>query len=108
MGDIKITLRQADGAERTLERVHTGITLMEAARDAGVAGVLGDCGGGCMCATCHVYVDPEWRERVGPPNDVERETMDLAANVRPESSRLSCQVVLTDELDGLRVEVAPL
>ena len=108
MRDIKITLIQADGTERTLENVHTGITLMEAARDAGVAGVLGDCGGGCMCATCHVYVDPEWRERVGPPNDVELGTMDLASNVRPEASRLSCQVVLTEELDGLKVHVAPM
>ena len=108
MAVITITLIQADGRQRILEHIHTGVTLMVAARDAGVAGVLGDCGGGCMCATCHVYIDPAWRERVGPPNAVELETMDLAANVRPNVSRLSCQVVLTDELDGLEVHVAPM
>lgn len=108
MRAIKITLIQADGEERTLEHVRTGISLMQAARDAGVAGVLGDCGGGCMCATCHVYVAPEWRERVGLPNDIELETMDMAVAVRPDASRLSCQIVLTEELDGLKVHVAPM
>ena len=108
MAAITITLIQVDGTERTLEQVQTGITLMQAARDADVAGVLGDCGGGCMCATCHVYVDAEWRERVGPPDEIELETMDMAPAVRPDASRLSCQIKLTEALDGLKVHVAPM
>ena len=108
MSAIKVTLIQPDGVERALQNVASGRTLMEAARDAGVVGVLGDCGGGCMCATCHVYVPPQWRERVGPPGEVESQTLDMACNVRPEASRLSCQIILREELDGLTVEVAPM
>jgi 2Fe-2S ferredoxin len=108
MSSIKVTLVQADGVARTLENVASGRTLMEVARDHGVEGILGDCGGGCMCATCHVYVDAAWRERVGPPNEVELDVLDMASNVRPEASRLSCQIALREELDGLKVEVAPM
>jgi 2Fe-2S ferredoxin len=107
MSSLKVTLIQADGVERVLEGI-AGRTLMEVARDAGVVGVLGDCGGGCMCATCHVYVAPQWRELIGPPGEVEGQTLDMASQVRPEASRLSCQILLRQELDGLEVVVAPM
>lgn len=107
MSTITVTLVDVDGKERQIADAEVGRSLMEVGRDANVAGILGDCGGCCDCATCHVYVEPEWREKVGPPNDIERERLDFAANVRPEASRLSCQIALRSELDGVRVVVAP-
>jgi 2Fe-2S ferredoxin len=79
---------------------------MELARANGIEGITADCGGACACATCHCYITEEWREVVGPPDDVEEMTLDMAPNLRPES-RLTCQIQLRPELDGLRVEVAP-
>jgi len=69
-----------------------------------VPGIDADCGGACACATCHVYIAPEWVERVGAPNEMEVDMLDFAFDVR-ENSRLSCQVKLTEELDGLMVTV---
>lgn len=80
-------------------------TLMEVARAHGVPGIIGDCGGGCACATCHVYVAPEWFEKVGPPDEIEADMLDMAEGTR-ETSRLCCQIRLTPELDGLAVTVA--
>jgi 2Fe-2S ferredoxin len=77
-----------------------GTTVMEAARNAGIAGIAADCGGACICGTCHVHVDANWRARVGPPSDIEVATMEFSEDVRPES-RLSCQITVTDDLDGL-------
>lgn len=104
---ITVTLVQTDGATRTLQNIKPGTTLMVAARDAGVAGILGDCGGGCACATCHVYVDAQWEAIVGKPDDIEFGTLDMVSDVQRSNSRLSCQIMLRDELDGLRVTVAP-
>lgn len=107
MGTVTVTFVQADGVERVLENAETGKTLMEAGRDNGVDGILADCGGCCDCGTCHVYVEEAWRDLVGPPNDIEQETMDLmVANLEEGKSRLSCQIELRPELDGLRVMVA--
>jgi len=108
MASIKVTFVQADGVERTLENVPLGESLMEAARAAGVEGILGDCGGGCACATCHVYVDPQWEAVVGKPDDVELGALDMVSDVQRSNSRLSCQIVAKPELDGLRLVVAPL
>ena len=105
MAAVKVTFVQQDGVEKTVEG-EVGETLMDVGRVNGVAGILGDCGGSCSCATCHVYVDAAWRARVGGPNDIEASTLDMAVDVKPES-RLSCQIVLSDELAGLRVAVAP-
>ena len=105
---ITVTLVQTDGATRTLQNIKPGTTLMVAARDAGVAGILGDCGGGCACATCHVYVDPAWQTRVGPPDAIEDATLDMASDVRKPESRLSCQIILAEPLNGLTVHVAPM
>jgi len=107
MSTITITFVQHDGAERVLAGIEARGTLMEAARDNGVAGILADCGGACDCGTCHVHIDPSWVGKVGMPNDLENDTLDLMVQNRIEGrSRLSCQVALTPEFDGLRVTVA--
>lgn len=81
-------------------------SLMEIAQDHDVDGIDGDCGGVCSCSTCHVYVAEEWVDRVGPANDLEQDTLEFNEQ-KTACSRLSCQVDLTDELDGLVVKVAP-
>ena len=93
-----------NGTEREID-VDAGQTVMEALRDFDY-GVLAICGGMCSCATCHVYVHPEWVNRLPTPMSDERELLSALAYVRPES-RLSCQVALTDALEGLCVTVAP-
>lgn len=81
-----------------------GLSLMENARRANVRGIIAECGGACACATCHVHVAEDWLARVGPPNDMEREMLDFAEDVRP-NSRLSCQITMTAALDGLVVSL---
>ncbi len=103
---ITVTITDIDG--KTLEiQGAAGATLMETARAAGVAGILAECGGACSCATCHVYIDADWIAQVGPPNPVEADMLDMVDDIRVPSSRLSCQVTLTQDLDGLVVTVAP-
>lgn len=104
---MRITFVQVNGVEKTIEDARPGETLMVVARAHGVEGILGDCGGSCSCATCHVYVDPEWQAAVGPPDEVESLTLDTVSSVLRSNSRLGCQVVLRPELDGLKVTVAP-
>jgi 2Fe-2S ferredoxin len=99
----RITFVQPDGTSQTVE-AEPGITVMEAAKLNDIAGIEAECGGACACATCHVYVDPEWVERTGTPADLEEDMLDFAFDVRPES-RLSCQIKVTSELDGLTVRV---
>lgn len=107
MKTLTVTFIQADGTERVLESVPAGKTLMEVGRDSGVEGIIADCGGCCDCGTCHVYVDEQWRDIVGPPDDIESGTLDLMVeNAEEGRSRLSCQIKLRPELDGLRVTVA--
>ena len=106
MSSIKVTFVQADGSEQTIE-TEVGRSLMEVARENGVSGILADCGGGCACATCHVYVDEQWQETVGGPNEIEFEMLDMVSDLHKDNSRLSCQIKLTPEHDGLRVTVAP-
>jgi 2Fe-2S ferredoxin len=102
---ITVTFVQQDGAEEAIEVANLALTLMEAARSHGIAGIAADCGGACACATCHVHIDPAWRDIVGPPNPVEAEMLYLAGEPT-DASRLSCQIELRPELDGLRVTVA--
>jgi len=77
---------------------------MKAALDSGVVGIDAECGGCLTCATCHVYVDPDWVSRLAEPTEEERIMVDCAIDVRP-NSRLSCQIPLTDALDGLVIEI---
>jgi 2Fe-2S ferredoxin len=108
MGSITVTFVQVDGVEKQVANIAAGEPLMQAARANGVEGILGDCGGGCACATCHVYVDEQWLAKVGPPDDVESGALDMVSDVQQNNSRLSCQIVARPELDGLRVTVAPM
>jgi 2Fe-2S ferredoxin len=79
-----------------------GSTVMEAAIKNAVPGIEAECGGACACATCHVYIDDAWQAVVGPPTSMEEDMLDFAYDVRP-NSRLSCQIKVTDQLDGLIV-----
>ncbi|GBD47246.1 2Fe-2S iron-sulfur cluster-binding protein [Methylopila sp. Yamaguchi] len=97
----KITFTDHDGGERTVE-AREGQTVMEVAIANDVPGIDAECGGGCSCATCHVYVDEAWSEVVGGPTPMEEDMLDFAFDVRP-SSRLSCQIKITPALDGLKV-----
>jgi 2Fe-2S ferredoxin len=100
---VKITFIEPDGSERTVE-AEPGATVMETAKKAMIEGIEAECGGACACATCHVYVDAAWREPVGPPSAMEEDMLDFAFEVKPES-RLSCQIKVKPELDGLVVRV---
>ncbi|MBD9386838.1 MULTISPECIES: 2Fe-2S iron-sulfur cluster-binding protein [unclassified Agrobacterium] len=99
----KLTIVAFDGAAIDLD-VADGSTVMENAVRNSVPGIDAECGGACACATCHVYVDDEWAERVGPPEAMEEDMLDFAFDVRP-TSRLSCQIKMSAELDGLIVHV---
>ncbi|MFM8747418.1 MAG: 2Fe-2S iron-sulfur cluster-binding protein [Aestuariivirga sp.] len=99
----KITFIQNSGAEQTVDGL-PGMSVMEAAVKNMVPGIDADCGGACACATCHVYVEPEWVEKVGSRNPMEEDMLDFAFDVR-DNSRLSCQIKISDALDGLRVKV---
>ncbi len=103
---ITVTITDIAGKTQALTG-QDGETLMQIARAAGIAGIIAECGGACSCATCHVYIADQWVEQVGPPNPVEDDMLDLVDDIRLPNSRLSCQVNLTPELDGLTVTVAP-
>jgi 2Fe-2S ferredoxin len=98
-----ITYIQHDGTEQTVD-VKNGLSVMEGAIKNDIEGIDADCGGACACATCHVYVDPAWVERLGRPNPMESSMLDFAEN-REANSRLSCQIKVNDELDGLIVRL---
>ncbi|MGC6500066.1 MAG: 2Fe-2S iron-sulfur cluster-binding protein [Henriciella sp.] len=97
----KITFVDHTGEERTLDATN-GETVMETAIKNAVPGIDADCGGACACATCHVYVDDAFMAKVGQPEDMEQSMLDFAENVQ-DNSRLSCQITVSDALDGLRV-----
>ena len=97
---MKIIATDRKGVEHTIEG-NDGWTVMEALRDAGLP-ITAECGGACACATCHVYVDEAWREKTGGPSPMEEDMLDFGYDVR-ENSRLSCQIKVTEALDGLVV-----
>lgn len=99
----KITYIAHDGAARTVD-VDVGASVMEGAIRNAVAGIDADCGGACACATCHVYVDEAWTEKTGQRSDNEASMLDFANNVA-ETSRLSCQIRVSEALDGLIVRM---
>ena len=100
---VKITYIEFDGTEHVVD-VAPGQSVMEGARHNLIDGIDADCGGGCSCGTCHIYVDPDWQVRVGGRNPIEDATIEFADNVL-HNSRLACQVKVTDELDGLVVRL---
>ena len=97
----KITYIDSSGTVRTVAG-EVGATVMETAIRNNVPGIEAECGGACACATCHVYVDEAWREKTGTASAMEESMLDFAENVKP-NSRLSCQIKVTAELDGLVV-----
>ena len=101
----KITFIEASGKVHETEGPN-GATVMETAIRNQVPGIVAECGGACTCATCHVYIAEQWSEIVGPPSAMEEDMLDFAYEVRP-TSRLSCQIKVRDELDGLVVNVPP-
>ncbi|SEH58103.1 ferredoxin, 2Fe-2S [Mycolicibacterium rutilum] len=101
----KIVFIALDGAHRVVD-VDPGESVMAAAVRNGVPGIVGECGGNCSCATCHVYVDGEFAAEVGGPEEMEDELLELgAAAERRETSRLSCQITMIESLDGLIVHI---
>lgn len=99
-----VTYIEPDGAERVID-VPTGENVMRGALYNGVNGIIGECGGGLACATCHCYVDEAWADRLSPPSQAELEMLDCVSAERKASSRLSCQIVVGPSLDGLVVRV---
>lgn len=99
----KITYITHDGARFDID-AQPGSTVMENAIRNSVPGIEAECGGACACATCHVYIDEAWSQTVGQPEAMEEDMLDFAYDVRP-TSRLSCQIRVRDELDGLVVNV---
>ena len=99
----KITYIGFDGTKYDVN-AEDGSTVMEAAIKNGVPGIEAECGGACACATCHVYVDDNWTSKTGEPEPMEEDMLDFAYDVRP-TSRLSCQIRVSNELDGLIVTV---
>ena len=97
----KITYIDSAGASRTID-AEVGATVMETAIKNDVPGIEAECGGACACATCHVYVDDDFKEIVGEPEPMEEDMLDFGYDVKP-NSRLSCQIKVTDALDGLIV-----
>lgn len=98
-----VTFVEADGTSRKVS-APAGLSLMEAARSNGIAGIVALCGGAGACATCHIYVDPAWQGRLDAPEDIELGMLESAWEPR-DTSRLSCQIRLSAELEGLLVVV---
>ena len=97
----KATFIQHDGTEESIE-IRIGMSLMQGAMQENIEGIEAECGGCCMCATCHVYVNEEWLDKVGTTNPTEEAMLSLSTD-RKDNSRLSCQIPVTEDLDGLIV-----
>jgi len=97
----KVTFISFDGSKSEVQ-AKAGYSVMDAAVVNGVDGIDADCGGACACATCHVYIDDKWTAIVGEAEELETEMLDVAENVQA-NSRLSCQIKLTEDMDGLIV-----
>ncbi|MBS0476365.1 MAG: 2Fe-2S iron-sulfur cluster binding domain-containing protein [Proteobacteria bacterium] len=101
----KLVIVNRAGEESTVEAA-AGLSVMEAIRDNGFDELLALCGGCCSCATCHVHVAPEWSDKLPAMSEDENDLLD-SSDHRDDTSRLSCQIQLTDALDGLKVAIAP-
>lgn len=99
----KITYIEANGTEHVVE-VESGLSIMRGAVEKGIPGIVAECGGNCACGTCRVYVDKSWWPQVGDASDIEEATMEIREDPAP-GKRLSCQIKVTDALDGLIVRM---
>jgi 2Fe-2S ferredoxin len=100
----EVIYTDSSGREYTVDAT-AGESVMAAAVKNGVPGIVAECGGNCSCATCHVYVGDEYASAVGPPGEMEEDLLDMAVSERRETSRLSCQIRMSEDLDGLTVEI---
>jgi len=100
----KITYVEHNGTEHVVD-VPVGLTVMEGARDNGIPGIEADCGGACACSTCHVYVHPDWVANLPAVDPMEADMLDFAYQPDPARSRLTCQLKVTEALDGLVVQM---
>lgn len=100
----KVIYVSAAGASREVD-VPVGATVMSAALKNGIEGIVGECGGVCMCSTCHVFVDDNFFNRLPPMQDTEEAVLEISAEERKPTSRLSCQIKMSPELDGLIVRM---
>ena len=100
---VKVTYIEHGGAEHILD-IEPGLSIMQGAVNNGVRGIIGDCGGACSCATCHVYIDPAWSNKTGERCATEEALLEEVCDVQT-NSRLSCQVKITPDLDGLVVRL---
>ena len=97
----KMTYKDFQGGSKTIE-IESGLTVMEGAIQNDIPGIDADCGGSMACATCHVYVSDEWINKISKPEDAEIDMIDMAYEPK-KNSRLSCQIIVSDDLDGLEV-----
>jgi 2Fe-2S ferredoxin len=102
----KVVYVDAEGQEHAID-ASVGESVMAAAVKNGIPGIVGECGGNASCATCHVWVREEYAPLVGEPGDMEEDLLDLGVSERRPTSRLSCQIPVTAELDGLTVDIPP-
>jgi len=100
----KITYIEHSGKQHVVN-VPNGLTVMEGARDNGIPGIEADCGGACACSTCHVYVDPAWIDKLPAREAMEEDMLEFALEPDPVRSRLTCQLKVSDALDGLVVQM---
>ncbi len=100
----QVTFIEHNGTEHTVE-VPNGDSLMQGALNNAVTGIVGECGGGLACATCLCYVDPAWSDRLDAPSDMEKDMLEFSTHGDKPGSRLSCQINISDELDGLVVRL---
>ena len=100
---LRIIFIDSEGMRHQLD-AEAGLSVMEVARSNNIPGIEAECGGACACATCHVFLDAQWMTIAGGPGEDEAAMLEFAANVGP-SSRLSCQITLSDELDGLTLQI---
>ncbi len=101
---VEITFVQPDGTSKTVS-AKTGDNVMQTARNASIPGIVGECGGAMMCATCHCYVDDEWAGEATTRNDGEEDMLDCGEAEVKDTSRLTCQLIVSDALDGLVLHV---
>jgi ferredoxin, 2Fe-2S len=99
-----VTYISSCGISRMIE-VDSGTSILQAALNHKVEGILGECGGNCLCATCHVYVDPQFLSRIPPAKENENFMLSIAAEGPETNSRLCCQIKMTEELDGIVVRL---
>jgi 2Fe-2S ferredoxin len=100
----KITYIEFNGTEHVIN-VDNGMTVMEGARDNNIPGIEADCGGACACSTCHVYIDPSWVDKLPAKDDMEEDMLDFAFSPDVITSRLTCQLEVSDAFDGLIVRM---